>query len=110
MGKLACGLVVGLGCAFVGCGGGALTTKVVDTAQGTTTAYGAPRERTYSFEAEPELDQLRVHVYRLAHCDLIPTDVVARRTETWVGAHLVSSVDQGRVQMPKPAPAAGACD
>jgi hypothetical protein len=110
MGKLVCGLVFGLGCAFVGCGGGALTTKVVDTPQGSTTAYGAPRERTYSFEAEPELDQLRLHVYRSAHCDLIPTDVVARRTETWNGSHLVSSVDQGPVQVAKPATTEVPCD
>jgi len=108
MGKLAYAL--GLGCALVGCGGGSLTTKVVDAPQGTTTAYGAPRNQMYSFEAEPELDQLRLHVYRSARCDLIPTDVVARRTETWNGDHLVSSVDQGPVQIAKPATSEVPCD
>ena len=112
MGKLAYGLVVGLGCVLMGsgCGGGPLTTKVVDAPQGTTTAYGAPRNQMYSFEAEPELDQLRLHMYRSSHCDLIPTDVVARRTETWNGDHLVSSVDQGPVQIAKPATAEVPCD
>ena len=43
--------------------------------------YGAPRNQTYSFEAEPELDVLRLHLYRTARCDVIPTDIVARRTE-----------------------------
>ena len=51
MGKLAYGLVVGLGSALAGCGGGALTSKVVDTPQGSTTALGAPRGQTYSFES-----------------------------------------------------------
>jgi hypothetical protein len=110
MGKLAYGLVVGFGCGLVGCGGGALTTKVVDTPQGSATALGAPRNQTYSFEAEPELDRLRLHVYRAARCDLIPTDVVARRTETWRGDHLVSSVDQGPVQVSKAATTEVPCD
>jgi len=110
MGKLGYGLVVGVGCVVAGCGGGTLTTKVVDTAQGTTTAYGAPRNQTYSFEAEPELDQLRLHVYRSARCDVIPTDVVARRTETYNGSHLVSSVDQGPVQISKAPTSEVPCD
>jgi hypothetical protein len=111
MGKLRLGLVVGFGCALLGCGGGAvLTTKVVDTPQGTTTAFGAPHNQMYSFEAEPELDQLRLRVYRSAHCDLIPTDVVARRTETYNGSHLVSSVDQGPVQIAKAPTSEVSCD
>jgi hypothetical protein len=108
MGKLA--YTLGLGCALVGCGGGPLTTKVVDAPQGSAVAYGAPRNQMYSFEAEPELDQLRLHVYRSARCDLIPTEVVARRTETWNGDHLVSSVDQGPVQIAKPATGEVPCD
>jgi hypothetical protein len=87
-----------------------LTTKVVDTPQGSTTALGAPRSPMYSFEAEPELDQLRLHLYRSAHCDVIPTDIVARRTETYRGEHLVSSVDQGPVQIAKPASTEVLCD
>jgi hypothetical protein len=87
-----------------------LTTKVVDTPQGSTTALGAPRNPMYSFEAEPELDQLRLHLYRSAHCDVIPTDIVARRTETYRGEHLVSSVDQGPVQIAKPASTEVPCD
>jgi hypothetical protein len=110
MGKLAYGWVAGLGCALVGCGGGVMTTKVVDTPQGSTTAYGAPRNPMYSFEAEPELDQLRLHLYRASRCDLIPSDVVARRTETWNGDHLVSAVDQGPVQIAKPATDEVPCD
>src|SRR4051812_41712187 len=110
MGKLKYGLVVGVTCAFSGCGGAPLTTKVVDTPQGTTTAYGAPRNQMYSFEAEPELDQLRLHVYRSARCDVIPTDVVARRTETYDGSHLVSSVDQGPVQIAKAPTTEVPCD
>jgi hypothetical protein len=97
-------------CASVGCGGGALTTKVVDTPQGSSTALGAPRNLTYSFESEPELDQLRLHVYRSARCDVIPTDIVARRTETYRDSHLVSSVDQGPVQIAKPATTEVPCD
>lgn len=110
MGKLSSGLFVGLGVALGACGGGALTTKVVDTPQGSTTALGAPRSPMYSFEAEPELDQLRLHLYRSAHCDVIPTDIVARRTETYRGEHLVSSVDQGPVQIAKPASTEVLCD
>jgi hypothetical protein len=64
----------------------------------------------YSFEAEPELDQLRLHLYRSAHCDVIPTEIVARRTETYRGEHLVSSVDQGPVQIAKPASTEVPCD
>src|SRR5687768_18098394 len=94
----------GLLLAFVAaCGGGSLTSRVVDTPQGSAQAYGAPRDTTYSFEAEPELDVLRLHVYRAARCDLIPTDIVARRTETLDGDRVVSSVDQGPVQVAKPA-------
>jgi hypothetical protein len=110
MGKLAYGVVVGLGCALAGCGGGALTTKVVDAPQGSTLAYGAPHNPSYTFEAEPELDQLRLHLYRSAMCDVIPTDVVARRTETWNGDHLVSSVDQGPVQIAKSPTSEAPCD
>lgn len=99
-----------LGLMLSACGGGALTTKVVDTPQGSTTALGAPRNPTYSFEAEPELDQLRLHLYRSAHCDVIPTDVVERRTETWNGSHLVSKVDQGPVQIARPPTAEVPCD
>src|SRR5688572_33168482 len=91
-------LARGLGLSFVlvaACGGQQLTTRVVDTPQGTTQMYGAPRNQTYSFEAEPELDVLRLHLYRAARCDVIPTDIVARRTETLDGDHVVSSVDQG---------------
>lgn len=109
MGKLAY-WVLGLGFVVGGCGGGQLTTKTVDTPQGTTTMLGAPRDTSYSFEAEPELDQLRMRVYRTAHCDVIPTDVVARRTETYNGSHLVSSVDQGSVQVAKPASSETVCD
>lgn len=110
MGKLAYGVTVGLGAWLAGCGGGALTTKVVDTPQGTTNAYGAPRSQMYSFEAEPELDQLRLHVYRAARCDVIPTEIVARRTETYRGGNLVSTVDQGPVQIAKAATAEVPCD
>lgn len=110
MGKLAYGVIVGFVCGVAGCGGGALTTKVVDTPQGSATALGAPRNQTYTFEAEPELDRLRLHLYRAARCDVIPTDVVARRTETWRGDHLVSSVDQGPVQVSKAATTEVPCD
>lgn len=110
MGKLAYGVSVWSAIVCAACSTGTLTTKVVDTPQGTTTALGAPRSPMYSFEAEPELDQLRLHLYRSAHCDLIPTDVVARRTETWDGSHLVSSVDQGPVQVAKPATTEVLCD
>jgi hypothetical protein len=111
MGKLAYGLV-GLGCVCVGvgCGGGTLTTRVVDTPQGTTQTYGAPRNHSYSFEAEPELDVLRLHVYRSARCDVIPTEIVARRTETLDGSRVVSSVEQGPVQIAKPAATDTPCD
>jgi hypothetical protein len=110
MGKLAYGLVVGLAGVAVGCGGGQLTSRVVDTPQGTTQMYGAPRNQTYSFEAEPELDVLRLHLYRSARCDVIPTDIVARRTETLDGDHVVSSVDQGPVQVAKAATTEVPCD
>jgi hypothetical protein len=110
MGQLAYGLVVGLGCVVVGCGGGQLTTRVVDTPQGTTQMYGAPRNQMYSFEAEPELDVLRLHLYRAARCDVIPTDIVARRTETLDGDHVISSVDQGPVQVAKAATTEVPCD
>lgn len=110
MGKLAFGSCVALGIWLLGCGGGALTTKVVDTPQGKTNAYGAPRSPMYSFEAEPELDQLRLHVYRASRCDVIPTEIVARRTETYRGGTLVSTVDQGPVQVAKPASAEVPCD
>lgn len=110
MGKLAYGVVIGIGCALAGCGGGKLTTRVVDTPQGSAVTYGAPRNHTYSFEAEPELDVLRLHVYRAARCDVIPTEIVARRTETLDGSHVVSSVDQGPVQIAKPATDEAPCD
>lgn len=109
MGTLARGL--GLSFVFVvACGGKQLTTRVVDTPQGTTQMYGAPRNPTYSFEAEPELDVLRLHVYRAARCDLIPADIVARRTETLDGDRVISSVDQGPVQVAKPATTEVPCD
>jgi hypothetical protein len=82
----------------------------VDTPQGSTQAYGAPRDTTYSFEAEPELDVLRLHVYRASRCDLIPTEIVARRTETLDGDRVVDSVSQGPVQIAKPPTGEVPCD
>lgn len=100
----ACALALG------GCGGRALTSRVVDTPQGSTVMYGAPRNVSYSFEAEPELDVIRLHLYRSARCDVIPADIVGRRTETLDGDRVVSSVDQGPVQIAKPASAEVPCD
>jgi hypothetical protein len=108
MGTLARGL--GFGLVFVTACGGALTSRVIDTPQGTTTALGAPHDTSYSVEAEPELDVLRLHVYRTARCDLIPTDIVARRTETLDGGRVISSVDQGPVQIAKAPTTEIACD
>ncbi len=109
MGTLARGLGIGL-LVLAACGGKQLTSRVVDTPQGSTQAYGAPRDYSYSFEAEPELDVLRLHVYRSARCDVIPTEIVARRTETLDGDRVISSVDQGPVQIAKPATAEVPCD
>jgi len=92
------------------CGGKGLTSRIVDTPQGSTVAYGTPRSVTYSVEAEPELDVLRLHVYRAARCDLIPTQIVARRTETLDGDRVVSSVDQGPVQIAQAAVTEVPCD
>ena len=62
MGKHSFGVSFGFAFALAACGSSTLTSKVVDTPQGSTTAYGAPRNPSYSFEAEPELDQLRLHL------------------------------------------------
>lgn len=108
MGKLVC--IAGIALALGGCGRGALTTRTVDTPKGSTVAYGAPRDQSYTFEAEPELDAMRVRVYRAARCDVIPTDIVARRTETLEGDRVISSVDQGPVQIAKQATTDAPCD
>jgi hypothetical protein len=110
MTKLALGMVAVLGCSLVGCSGGQLTTKVVDTPHGSSVTYGAPRDPTYSFEAEPELDQLRLHVYRAARCDVIPVDIVVRRSETWKGDKLISTDDKGPVQFAKDPTTEVPCD
>jgi hypothetical protein len=88
----------------------ARTTRVVDASQGSTLTYGAPRDVSYSFEVEPELDVLRLHLYRSARCDVIPVELVQRRTETLRGDHVVSSVDQGLVQIAKAKTGEVTCD
>jgi hypothetical protein len=109
MGTLVRGL--GFGLAFVvACGAGARTTRVVDTPQGSSVEYGAPRDTTYSFEAEPELDVLRLHVYRVSRCELLPTEIVARRTETLDGDRVISTVEQGPVRIAKPSAGEVSCD
>lgn len=108
MGKLV--RIAGTALVLLGCGRGALTTRVIDTPQGSTLAYGAPRNQSYTFEAEPELENMRLRVYRAARCDVIPTDIVARRTETLEGGRVISSVDQGPVQIAKQATSDAPCD
>jgi hypothetical protein len=110
MRKLVVSWVVAFGGATIGCGGGQLNTKIVDTPRGHSSTYGTPRDLTYSFEAEPELDQLRLHVYRSARCDVIPFDLVTRRTETWKGNTLVSTENNGSVQLAKDPTSDAPCD
>lgn len=109
MGNSARGLGFGL-LLVAACGGRQLTSRVVDAPQGSTEMYGAPRGTTYAFEAEPEHDVLRLHLYRASRCDVIPTEIVARRTETLDGDRVISSVDQGPVQIAKPATGDVPCD
>ena len=92
------------------CGGGALSTRQVDTPSGSALSYGAPSNTTYSFEAEPELDVLRIRVFRAARCAVIPSDIVQRRSETLQGGKVISTVDQGKVQIAKPINGEVACD
>jgi hypothetical protein len=98
------GALVLLGC------GGALTYRDVDTPSGNVTTLGAPRDHTYSFEAEPELDVLRLRVYRAGRCDVIPTQVVIRRTETLQGGDVVYTENKGKVQIAKPPSGQAPCD
>lgn len=99
-------LVLSLGA----CGGGALSTRTVDTPTGSALSYGAPSTTSYSFEAEPELDVLRLRFYRASRCDVIPVTVVLRRSETLQGDHVISTTVQGSVQIAKPVSGQVACD
>jgi hypothetical protein len=53
--------VIGLG---VSACAGSVTTREVDVPVGKSVAYGAPRSTSFWVEAEPELDVLRLRVYR----------------------------------------------
>src|SRR4051812_4762894 len=107
-----CGRVLGasFGLWLACCGGGALSSRDVDTPAGSILSYGAPASTTYSFEAEPELNVLRLHVFRASRCPVFPTDTVLRRTETLKGEQVIHTEEHGKVQIAKPATGEVACD
>ena len=99
-----------LGLWLAGCGAAPLTSRDVDTPTGSIVSYGAPADTTYSFEAEPELDVMRLHVFRAARCPVFPVDVVLRRTEKLQGDRIISTEEHGKVQIAKPMAGEVACD
>jgi hypothetical protein len=92
------------------CGGGVITSRDVDTPTGSIVSYGAPANTTYSFESEPELNVLRLHLFRAARCPVFPTDTVLRRTETLKGDKVIHTEEHGKVQIAKPPTGEVACD
>ena len=103
-------LGVSLALVSVACGGGALSSRDVDTPAGSTVSYGAPSSTAYSFEDEPELDIFRLRVFRAARCSVIPVDLVLRRTETLRGDKVISTEQHGMVQIAKPMTGEVSCD
>src|SRR3954469_8332862 len=103
-------LGVSLGLWLACCGGGAITSRDVDTPAGSILRYGAPANTTYSFESEPELNVLRLHVFRASRCPVFPTDTVLRRTETLKGDQVIHTEEHGKVQIAKPPTGEVACD
>jgi hypothetical protein len=99
--------VVGLGLSACG---GEITTREVDVPVGQSVAYGAPRSTSFWVEAEPELDVLRLRVYRESRCDVIPVDRVRRRVETLEGGEVVKSEEQAARQVARPPSGEAACE
>ena len=92
------------------CSGGAITSRDVDTPAGSIVSYGAPDNTTYAFEPEPELNVLRLHVFRSSTCPVFPTDTVLRRTETLKGDQVIHTEEHGKVQIARPASGEIVCD
>jgi hypothetical protein len=94
----------------LGCGGGTLSYRDVDTPVGNDVSYGAPAATTYSFETEPELDLLGLRFFRSARCPVIPSKTVLRRSETLRGGKVISVVEHGMVRIAEPSNKDAACD
>lgn len=88
-------------CFINGCGGGRLTTRYVDTPAGSVVKYGAPQDKSYSVEAQPEHDVLRLYIYEQARCPKIPVELVDRREDKLRGDEVVESTNMGKVQIAK---------
>ena len=99
-----------LGLLLACCGGGAITSRDVDTPSGSILSYGAPADTSYSFESEPELNVLRLHLFRASRCPVFPTDTVLRRTETLQGDKVIHTEEHGKVQIARPPSGEVACD
>ena len=92
------------------CGGGVITTRTVDIPSDHIITYGAPADTTYSFEPEPELNLLRLRVFRASRCPVFPTDTVLRRTETLKGDKVIHTELHGKVQIARPQAGEVTCD
>ena len=92
----------------VGCSG-PLTSRYVDTPSGKTVALGAPTNTTYEVEAQPEHELLRLNLYEVSSCPVIPVDLVDRREEMMRGDDVVEVKDLGKVQIAKAPEATAPC-
>ena len=95
---------------LVCCGKGAISKRDVDTPAGRIVNYGAPANTTYSFESEPELNVLRLHLFRSSRCPVFPTDTVLRRTETLQGDQVIHTEEHGKVQIARAQTGEATCD
>lgn len=104
-----CSLVWVMGLGVSACAG-SVTTREVDVPVGKSVAYGAPRSTSFWVEAEPELDVLRLRVYRASRCDVIPVDLMQRRVETLEGGEVVKTEEQGKRQVAHPPSGEADCE
>ena len=85
------------------CGGGPLSTRIVETPTSNVVSYGAPHDVSYSAELDPALNEARITVYRRARCDVIPVQLVDRVEEKFRGDEVVERTHLGKGQNAQPA-------
>jgi len=91
------------------CGGGARQSRIVDVPVGKAVSYGAERDVRYVAELDPARDDVRIHVFREAKCDVVPLDVMQRYEEILEGNEVVSRTPLNKTQSAGPSQTAIAC-
>ncbi len=83
----------------LGCGGGPVTQRYVDSPAGTGYELGAAKNTTYSAEIEPAKDVLRLIVFEQSECDKIRVRIVARTEQSVRDGEVIAEEPMGPVQI-----------